>query len=106
MTAYVIIIRNETRDPDEIKRYAELAPRAPIDKLEIIAAKTNRFKVLEGGPAEAVVILKFPTWDDALEWYDSDAYQEARAHRLRGADTRAALVEGVDAPSSSQSGAR
>ena len=42
MTAYVIIIRNETRDPEEIKRYAELAPRAPIDKLEIIAAKTNR----------------------------------------------------------------
>ena len=71
----------------------------PIDKLEIIAAKTNRFKILEGGPAEAVVILRFPTWDDALEWYDSDEYQEARAHRLRGADTRAALVEGVDAPS-------
>lgn len=96
MTAYIVLFRNETRDPAELKRYAELAPRAPIDKLEIIAAKTNRFKILEGGPAEAVVILRFPDWDAALEWYDSDEYREARAHRLRGADTRAALVEGVD----------
>lgn len=96
MTAYIVIIRNETRDPKEMEQYGKLAPLAPIDKLKIIAAKTNRFKVLEGGPAEAVVILEFPTWDDALEWYDSPEYQLARGHRLAGADTRAALVEGVD----------
>ena len=82
MSAYIVLLRNETRDPEEMKKYGELAPRAPTQKLEIVAAKTGRFKVLEGGPAEAVVILKFPCWDDALEWYDSPEYQEARVHRL------------------------
>ena len=95
MSAYIVIIRNETRDPQEMKLYGALAPKAPIDKLKIIAAKTSRFHVLEGEPAEAVVILEFPTWDDALAWYDSPEYQEARRHRLLGADTRAALVDGV-----------
>lgn len=95
MSAYIVIIRNETRDHQEMAKYGELAPKAPIGNLKIIASKMSRFRILEGGPAEAVVILEFPTWDDALAWYQSPEYQEARQHRLLGADTRAAIVEGV-----------
>ena len=65
-------------------------------EMEILAAKTGRFEVLEGGEtAEAVVVMRFPTWDDALAWYRSDAYQKALPHRQAAASYRAYLVEGV-----------
>lgn len=96
MSAYIVLIRNETHDPEGMAKYAAIAPGAPIEKLEIIAAKTNKFEVLEGPPAEAVVILRFPSWDDALHWYRSDAYQEAVKYRLASGDYRTVLVNGSD----------
>lgn len=96
MTAYIVIFRNETHDPSTMAEYARIAPTAPIDKLEVIASKVNRFEILEGGPAEAVVILRFPTWDDALHWYNSPEYTEARLHRMAGGSFRVAIVEGVE----------
>jgi uncharacterized protein (DUF1330 family) len=97
MSAYVVFIRNETRDADEMKQYAELAPKAPHETLELVASsKTKRYEVLEGEPAEACVIMRFPGWEDAERWYKSPEYQEARKHRLLGADTRAVLIEGIN----------
>jgi uncharacterized protein (DUF1330 family) len=55
----------------------------------------GRHEVLEGPPTEGVVILEFPSFDEAKAWYGSAAYSEARAHRLLGADYRCILVEGV-----------
>ena len=96
MTAYVVFIRDKTKDPAGMEKYASIAKNSPIEKLKILAAKTGRKEVLEGPPAEAVVIMRFPTWDDALEWYNSEAYTEARKFRQASADVRAFLVEGTD----------
>jgi uncharacterized protein (DUF1330 family) len=96
MSAYLVIVRSNTKDPAGLLKYAELARHSPHEKMEILAAKTGRFEVLEGGePAEAVVVMRFPTWDDALAWYRSDAYQKALPHRQAAASYRAYLVEGV-----------
>src|SRR3546814_6120943 len=84
VSAYVLIVRHETTDPSGIAKYAELAQHAPNDKLQVLASKACEFKVLEGGQsAEAVVVLQFPTMNDALDWYNSDAYQKARPHGPR-----------------------
>lgn len=50
---------------------------------------------LEGQAPDGVVLLEFPTIDDARAWYDSPDYQAAMAHRLKGATYRVVLVEGV-----------
>jgi uncharacterized protein (DUF1330 family) len=52
-------------------------------------------EVIEGDSTERVVIFEFPTAADARAWYDSPAYQDAMAHRHRGAEYRAILVEGL-----------
>ena len=96
MAAYVVFVRSNTRDPRGLEKYASIAREAPIDKLQIVAAKTNRWQMLEGAPADAVVIMRFPTWDDALEWYNSDAYSRARPYRQAVSDCQAFLIEGVD----------
>ena len=51
--------------------------------------------MLEDPEVEGVVILEFPSFDEAKAWYDSPAYREVREHRFRGADYRAVIVEGV-----------
>ncbi|MCD9029725.1 DUF1330 domain-containing protein [Luteimonas sp. BDR2-5] len=95
MSAYVVIIRDKTHDPTGMEKYASVARNAPIDKLEVIAAKTGKMQVLEGPAAEAVVILRFPSMADALEWYESDAYQEALPYRKAAGEFRVFLSEGV-----------
>ncbi len=96
MAAYVVFIRDRTKDASGMEQYAALARKAPIDKLEILASKTCKFEVLEGPSAEAVVIMRFPTMDDALAWYRSDEYQKALPYRQASGDFRAFVVEGVN----------
>ena len=50
---------------------------------------------IEGdNPPDAVVVLEFPTVEDAKAWYYSPEYQEAAKHRLAAADYRGVIVEG------------
>jgi uncharacterized protein (DUF1330 family) len=50
---------------------------------------------LEGAPVDGAVILEFPTIADAKAAYDSPLYQEALKHRLKGAEYRVFIVEGL-----------
>jgi len=43
-----------------------------------------------------VVLLKFPDMAAARAWYHSPAYQAAKVHRLKGAEYRVILVDGVE----------
>ena len=62
--------------------------------LKVLAAY-GRQEVVEGPEVEGVVILEFPSFEEAKAWYDSPADREVREHRFRGADYRAVIVEGV-----------
>ncbi len=99
MPAYAVFIRERTTDPAEMAVYAQMAPATSEGRPVKVHTFYGPQEVLEGPPSEGVVILEFPTIADAKSWYDSPAYQEARTHRLRGADYRVILVEGV-APAS------
>ena len=55
----------------------------------------GRHEVLEGATVQGVIILEFPTFDEAKAWYDSPAYRAAPEHRFKGADYRVVIVEGV-----------
>jgi uncharacterized protein (DUF1330 family) len=96
MSAYVVCIRSNTKDPSGLERYAAIARGAPTSKIELVASTklSPGFQVLEGPETDAVVIMRFPKMSDALEWYNSDAYQKALPHRLEVADYRTFLLEG------------
>ena len=44
---------------------------------------------------ESVTIAQFPDMAAAKAWYDSPEYQDAKQHRLSGADFRIILTEGL-----------
>lgn len=95
MPAYIVFIREKTLDQSELETYWRKAPAAmegqPIKPL----AAYGRHVTLEGPDVEGVVVAEFPSLEEARDWYDSPAYQEAARHRFRGAVYRGLIVEGL-----------
>ncbi|WP_130833457.1 DUF1330 domain-containing protein [[Erwinia] mediterraneensis] len=96
MTAYAIFIRDNTIDQQEMDTYSEMAGKARGDHPLTALVAYGDIEVLEGQDAEGVVLLQFPNMEAARAWYHSPAYQEAKTHRLKGANYRVMLVEGLE----------
>lgn len=93
MTAYVIYIREQTYDQEELDIYvSSVGPVLEKFPMQFLAAN-GRLGVLEGPAPEAVTIAKFPTMDAAFAWYHSPDYQAVAQHRFKGASYRGFVVE-------------
>lgn len=95
MSAF-LIANIDVTDPEGFAIYRTLV--APT-----VAAAGGRYRI-RGGETHVlegdwrplrVVMLEFPSLADALAWYESDAYSEARALRQRTARSDVVVVEGV-----------
>jgi uncharacterized protein (DUF1330 family) len=95
MPAY-FIADLEITDP---ARYAEYRQQVPAT----LAAYGGRFLV-RGGAHEVVegdwrprrlVVLEFPSLEQARRWYDSEEYRAPKAMRLAASKGSAVLVEGA-----------
>lgn len=95
MTAYVVYVRDRITDPEEFKKYEGSAPAASIGHPVTPLAFYGSVETLEGAAVDGAVILAFPTLADARAAYDSPLYQEALKHRLKGAEYRVFIVEGL-----------
>lgn len=95
MAAYLIFIRNKLKDADEIAAYGQLA-RASMEghSMERVVAY-GELEVLEGDPAEGVIIFKFADMAAARTWFFSPEYQKSIEYRMRGADYRVLLANGI-----------
>jgi uncharacterized protein (DUF1330 family) len=95
MSAYFVMIREQTLDPTAL---AEYGPRASLvaqgHSLKPLAAY-GALDQLEGDPIEAAVILEFPDMVAARAWYDSPSYQAAVKFRHAGSKSKAFFIEGV-----------
>jgi uncharacterized protein (DUF1330 family) len=95
MAVYGVFIRDVTRDPSEMEKYDPKAGASLAGHAVKVLAAYGPQKVVEGPEHEGVVIVEFPTMEQALAWYEGPAYREAREHRFRGADYRVVFVEGL-----------
>lgn len=98
MTAYVVIVRERTTDPDALQRYRDRAPLARESHALVPLAFYGPHDALEGEDAEGVAILGFESTAAARAWYASRQYQAALPHRLAGSVSRVFLVAGTDEP--------
>lgn len=96
MPAYVIFTREGAiRDESAMETYARMNRESPPDPKLTPLVVYGALESLEGDAPDGVVILRFPTVEDARAWYNSPAYQAAVAYRQKGADYRAFIVEGL-----------
>jgi len=99
MPAYLIATCRGVTNPEGLKQYWARA-RATFEGFgaELLAAYSP-FTLMEGeGPAEGVVIVRFPSFDAAKRWYESPAYQSAKRYREGAADFELVFVEGGIVP--------
>ncbi|HSE05513.1 MAG TPA: DUF1330 domain-containing protein [Methylomirabilota bacterium] len=95
MAAYIIADVTVT-DPATMEEYRKLVPAT-------LAPYGGRF-IVRGGAHQTVegdwkpnrlVILEFPSVEQAKRWYDSEQYRQPKAMRLRAGRTNLVLVDGV-----------
>jgi uncharacterized protein (DUF1330 family) len=95
MAAYIVFMRDKMRDPAEFERYMAAVPATleghPVRPLAIY----GKLEVLEGAPIDGAVIAEFESYEAALAWYRSPAYQAAVQHRFKAGDYRAFVLQGL-----------
>jgi uncharacterized protein (DUF1330 family) len=95
MAAYVIA-RVRVTNADQYGKYKLLTPAAVAAHGGTFIVRGGEHQVLEGAADDRrIVVLEFPTSDDARTFYDSPEYVEARAVRDGAAEMEMVLVEGA-----------
>lgn len=99
MPAYVIILREEpVKDPAAMAEYQRLISLGPPPENLKLHALYGAQTPLHGEAPDGVVVMEFPTVEDAKAWYDSPRYREARVYRQKAAKHRDIIVEGFSFP--------
>ena len=95
MSGYVIA-QIEVKNSENYKEYL-------ANVTDIVTMFGGEFLV-RGGEFERVegewtntrnIVIKFPSYEKALEWYNSEEYKPIRQIRLDNADTNQIIIKGV-----------
>ena len=58
--------------------------------------RNGEYQVVEGEDNfSRIVIIKFPTYEKALEWYNSDEYKPVKDIRLQNSEGSNIIVKGI-----------
>ena len=95
MPAY-IINDMEVLDPQGLEEYKQLSPRTVAQYGGKFLARGGRMKKLEGDwQPKRLVILEFPSLEQAEAWINSPEYAEPRRMRQKASRSNIVVVEGV-----------
>tara|TARA_B100000941_G_scaffold134698_1_gene95548 strand:- start:102 stop:389 length:288 start_codon:yes stop_codon:yes gene_type:complete len=95
MPGYVIF-NIDIKKPNEYKEY--------VEKVTPIANKFGGKYIVRGGEAEVIegtwtyprtIIIKFPSYEKALEWYSSEEYKPIKKIRLDNSVSNGMIIKGV-----------
>ena len=95
-----LIVEMQISDPEQYKQYMAVAPAAVAAAGGEYLVRGGRHETLEGDwqPAR-IAMLRFPSFEQAKAFYDSEMYRLARAKRDGATEFfNLILVEGVAAP--------
>jgi uncharacterized protein (DUF1330 family) len=88
------IARVDVRDPERYKDYVSTAAPAFEKHGAKFLARGGTSEAVEGPGRKRNVVIEFPSYQAALDCYNSDTYQKAKAIRQQVADGEVVIVEG------------
>jgi uncharacterized protein (DUF1330 family) len=92
----MIFIRDEpVHDQAEMAVYQQKTRQNPERFDMKPLAVYGAIDAVEGPAPDGIVLMQFRDVAEAKAWYHSPGYQAAVPHRLRAADYRAVIVEGL-----------
>lgn len=98
MPAYVIV-EIDVQDAAAFEEYRAQVPATIARYGGRYLVRGGKTEALEGDrPPGRMVVLEFPSREQAREFYDSPEYTPLKALRLRAAKSRLLLVDGVEWP--------
>lgn len=90
------IARVDVNDAEGYKAYIAGAAPAFQQFGAKFVVRGGRCHAAEGQARARNVVIEFPSYQAALDCYNSSAYQAARAHRLPVSIAELVIVEGVE----------
>ena len=94
MPAYMIV-EVETTDEALMTEYRKHTPGAVAKFGGKFIVRGGKTRTLEGGWAPPrIVVLEFPSYEKAEEFYDSEHYKPILAMRLKAGKSKAIIVDG------------
>jgi len=95
MPAY-FIVDVDVHDPAGMREYLEHVPGTLTKYGGRYIVRGGKFEVVEGNwQPTRVVMLEFPSMEQAKRWYECEEYKEWKGARMKAATTDIVLVEGV-----------
>ena len=96
MSAGYAIFNINVTNPVNYKNY--------IDQVKPVAEKFGAEYIVRGGENQVIegtwqhprtIVIKFPSYEKALEWYNSDEYKPIKQIRLDNAETNGIIIKGA-----------
>ena len=89
------VARVDVSNPDAYKLYVAANAAAFKQYGARFLVRSGQFETMEGGSRPRNVVIEFPSLQAALDCYNSDEYQAARAKRVGAGEADIVIVEGV-----------
>src|SRR5258705_7892998 len=105
MSSYLVYICQAVKNRAGLERYWQFAPAAYPKNVNVLAAY-GPCEVLDADQderVEGVVIAEFPPFEQTVEWFNGDAYVQARKDRTNGNEYLGMDVDSEVAPISKRS---
>ena len=96
MPAGYAIFNINVTNPENYKHY--------IEQVVSVAKKFGAEYIIRGGENQVIegtwqhprtVVMKFPSYEKALEWYNSEEYKPIKQIRLDNAETNGIIIKGA-----------
>ena len=95
MPGYVLA-EIEITNPDGYREYTTMVPATIRQYGGRFLVRGGKSQVLEGDwPQRRRVILEFPSYEQALKWFESPEYEKPKALRQANSNGRLLLLEGA-----------
>ena len=95
MSTYIVFTKLKTTNQAELDIYSQKGANTLGGHAITPHVVYGNQTIVEGPPHEGIVVMSFPTRQEAEGWYHSPAYQDAAQHRMRGAEYSVTIVDGL-----------
>ena len=91
-----VIANIDVKDSEAYKEYVGKVVPTVMKFGGVYLVRAGEYKVMEGEwKNPRTVVIKFPNYEKALEWYDSEEYKPVKPIRLNNSIGNMIIIKGV-----------